>query len=352
MKKALWLIITGLLSGLAITASWIVPFYLVWSIVFTVSTAITYLFYLITELLNHKARKLALFSNILVLSIVALFTIFYYTGLLSHFSSLEEARKWFESFGIWAWLIFFIIQILQVVVLPIPAQITTIAGVLLFGPWIAFVISAIAIVIGSFACFAIGKLFGVKIAYKLASKQTVDKYRDLLTKKGRVLLPVMFLFPAFPDDLLCFVAGTTKMTWRYFIIVTLLTRLIGVACICWFGSGDLIPFHGWGIPVWIVIGIVMIVTVFLLFKYQEQFEEWVIKTFTKDGKKIIAEKHRKAKEKQILKECEENSKQDKKDYVNFEDGSKTKDDYINFSNKQESNIVGQTKSQEQKEPKN
>ena len=112
MKKALWLIITGLLSGLAITASWIVPFYLVWSIVFTVSTAITYLFYLITELLNHKARKLALFSNILVLSIVSLFTIFYYTGLLSHFSSLEEARKWFESFGIWAWLIFFIIQIL------------------------------------------------------------------------------------------------------------------------------------------------------------------------------------------------------------------------------------------------
>lgn len=336
MKKILLLIILGILNVGAIVISWVAPFYLLWSIVFTVCSAFSYIFYLITSLINHKWKKLALVINIAVLAVVLIFTIFYYTGLLSHFSSLEEAQKWFESFGVWAWLIFFIIQVLQVVVLPIPAQITTIAGVIIFGPLITFIISAIAIILGSFLCFAIGRHLGVKIAYKVASKETVDKYRNLLTKKGRILLPVMFLFPVFPDDLLCFVAGTTKMTWPYFIIVTLLTRLIGVACICWFGSGELIPFHGWGIPVWIVLGILMAVVLFLLFKYQEQFEEWIIKTFTKNGKKNLEKKHKKEQEEKIIEESEINQKQDNKDYVNFEDSSLTKNDYVNFENLEDS----------------
>lgn len=336
MKKTFTLIILGLLSGTGIAMSWIAPFYLVWSIVFTVCLASSFVFLLVTQILNHKWKKLAVAISITVISVVALFVVFYYTGLLSHFSSLEEARSWFESFGAWAWIIFFLIQVAQVVILPIPAQITTIAGVLIFGAWKTFLISAIAIVLASYLCFGLGRWIGVKIAYKIASKETVDKYRNLLAKKGRLLLPIMFLFPAFPDDLLCFIAGTTKMSWRYFIIITLLTRLIGVACICWLGSGELIPFSGWGIPVWIVIGILMIITVFLLIKYQEQIENWIISTFTKGGKEKIALKQKKQKQKQLDQEIQA-SLDDKQNYVNFEDASKTKDDYINFEAQEKSN---------------
>lgn len=340
MKKTLWIIILGLLTAGAIAMSWIAPFYLVWSIIFTVATAGCYIFYLVVEILNHKSRKLAFFALCLVLVIVALFVIFYYTGLLTHFSSLESARKWFESFGIWAWIMFFIIQLLQVVILPIPAQITTVAGVIIFGPWIAFAISSVATILGSLICFGIGKIFGVKVTYKLASAETIDKYRNLLTKKGRILLPVMFLFPAFPDDLLCFIAGTTNMTWKYFSIVTFSTRLVGIACICWFGSGDLIPFSGWGIPVWIVIGILMLTILIVLFKYQEKVEEWIIKTFTKKGKQ-------KAKQKQIDSLLEPDS--NKEEYVNFEDASKTQNDYINFENINSSNgLSSQTKNNAEK----
>lgn len=338
MKKVLRLIILGLLSGAGIATSWIAPFYLVWSIVFTICLALSYIFLLVTEILNHKWRKLATAISIIVICVVALFVAFYYTGLLSHFSSLEEARSWFESFGAWAWIIYFLIQVAQVVILPIPAQITTIAGVLIFGAWKAFLISAIAIILASYLCFGIGRWVGVKVAYKIASKETVDKYRNLLTKKGRLLLPIMFIFPAFPDDLLCFIAGTTKMTWRYFMIITLLTRLVGVACICWLGSGELIPFSGWGIPIWIAIGILMAFAVFFLIKYQEQIEDWIIATFTKGGKKKNALKKKKQLEKQLEQELEA-SAGDKQSYVNFEDASKTKDDYINFESSENSNGV-------------
>ena len=236
---------------------------------------------LVTNFWLKNFNKLTIALNLTINLIIILFTIFYYTGLLSHFSSLEEARVWFESFGMFAWIIFFLIQIAQVVILPIPSQITTIAGVLIFGPFITFLISSVAIVVGSILCFLFGRIFGVKIAYKIASNQTVDKYRKILTQKGKILLPVMFLFPAFPDDLLCFIAGTTQIKFGYFIIITIITRLIGIACICWFGSGELIPFNGWGIPVWIILIVLIIVVLFLLFKYQQQIENFLISKFTK-----------------------------------------------------------------------
>lgn len=339
MKKILTLIILGLLSAGCTIMSWIAPFYLLWSIVFSVCAVGSYVFMLVTWLLNHKWYKIGLVANVLIIFIVVLFIIFYYTGLLSHFSSLEEAREWFSSFGAWAWIIFFLIQIAQVVILPIPAQITTIAGVLIFGAWKAFIISAIATLIGSYICFGIGKWFGVKVAYKLASKETVDKYRNLLTKKGRLLLPVMFLFPAFPDDLLCFIAGTTKMTWRYFVIITILTRIISIACICWLGSGELIPFSGWGIPVWIVIGILMLACIILIFKYQEQIEEWIIRTFTKKGKQKISSQKKKQAQELLNKEIDESQTQDYQNYVNFEDSSKTKKVYVNFDQYNNSNGI-------------
>lgn len=339
MKKILTLIILGLLSAGCTIMSWIAPFYLLWSIVFSVCAVGSYVFMLVTWLLNHKWYKIGLVANVLIIFIVVLFIIFYYTGLLSHFSSLEEAREWFSSFGAWAWIIFFLIQIAQVVILPIPAQITTIAGVLIFGAWKAFIISAIATLIGSYICFGIGKWFGVKVAYKLASKETVDKYRNLLTKKGRLLLPVMFLFPAFPDDLLCFIAGTTKMTWRYFVIITILTRIISIACICWLGSGELIPFSGWGIPVWIVIGILMLACIILIFKYQEQIEEWIIRTFTKKGKQKISSQKKKQVQELLNKEIDESQTQDYQNYVNFEDSSKTKKVYVNFDQYNNSNGI-------------
>ena len=180
--------------------------------------------------------------------------------------------------------LFFTIELAQVILIPLPAQITTLAGIFAFGAFKAFLISSAAIIIGSFIAFAIGRSLGVPVLYKIAKKETVDKYRNLLSKKGRMLLPIMFLFPMFPDDLLCFIAGTTTMSWLYFIVVTITTRLIGVGCICAFMGGDIIPFSGWGIPVWIVIAIVLIGTSIILLKNQDKIENFIIEKFTKSKK--------------------------------------------------------------------
>lgn len=224
-----------------------------------------------------KSRTSVLCSSflwtMLIIELVAL--ILDISNILPKLNSIEATSDWIKSFGVTSWIIFLIIQILQVVVLPIPAQITTISGVIIFGPLQTFVISSVAVILGSLACFGIGRLMGDKILNKLAEPDKVEKYKNMITKRGKVLLPIFFILPAFPDDLLCFVAGATNMTWKYFTLITITTRLFGILCICWFGTGSIIPFNSWGIPVWIaIISILSVATIYIL-KNQDKIENWI-----------------------------------------------------------------------------
>lgn len=285
MKKTIVVnIINIMLAVTSFVFLWISPFYLWIKIVGSVASAVLFALILAFSLLKNKYLSLTLMLNFLLTGLIIMLAILYFTGLIEHFRDIDSAREWFDSFGVVAWLIFFIVQILQVVALPIPAQITTIAGVLIFGSLQCFVISALAIILGSIICFGIGKWVGVKVAYKIADKDTVDKYRKLISKRGTILLPIAFLFPLFPDDLLCFLAGATTMSFKSFFIITLLTRTVGVACICWLGSGDIIPFSGWGVPVWIALIICVVIITAILFKNQDKVEEVIVNKITKNNK--------------------------------------------------------------------
>ncbi|MDE6104060.1 MAG: hypothetical protein K2G38_00020, partial [Clostridia bacterium] len=82
-----------------------------------------------------------------------------------------------------------------------------------------------------------------------------------------------------PDDILCMVAGRTSMNFPFFFLPMLLVRPLIISAYCYLGNGTLIPFSGWGIPVWIAIFAVCIVLAVLSFKYQERIEKWLVSKF-------------------------------------------------------------------------
>ena len=114
------------------------------------------------------------------------------------------------------------------VFLPIPAFITAGAGVLLFGPFLGAVYSYIGITLGSFVAYFIGKIFGVKVANWLVGENNLKKGLNTIKGKDKVVLTFMFLFPFFPDDVLCFVAGITTIKPLFFIVMILITRLVSI----------------------------------------------------------------------------------------------------------------------------
>ena len=199
-------------------------------------------------------------SAVVLVSYIAL----YYSGVLAKINNVEELRKFVKESGQWGVLVLFGLTLLQVVVLPIPAAVTILIGVLMYGPTVSFIVSTVGTITGSIICFLLGKFFGYKVVAWIIGDEKTKKYADFINEKGKIPFIVMLLFPFFPDDILCMAAGLTKMTFKFFIVTVVLTRPIMIAFISYFGTGEIIPFNSWGIPVWIGIFVFAVALLYLI----------------------------------------------------------------------------------------
>ena len=84
----------------------------------------------------------------------------------------------------------------------------------------------------------------------------------------------MFLFPFFPDDVLCFVAGLSTISTTYFIIMIVICRIISITTTAYSINGSIIPYNTWwGITLWAVIFIVTVILAYLIYKYGDKIEK-------------------------------------------------------------------------------
>lgn len=235
-------------------------------------------------------KRFALFRLTFLLTIfLAIFTWAYQTivwlGYAEMFQSIEAMQNLIAQTGAWGIAVFMLIQFLQVVILPIPSAITTIAGAILFGPTVAMIVSLISILLASYVAFFIGRFLGEKVVSFLIGKELCEKYSKLLYDKGKYLFFLMMLFPFFPDDILCMVAGMTTMKLSFFTFTMLVSRPLAIIPTCYLGGGTIIPYSGWGLVVWAILIILMIVLFILSYKYQAQIEKWVTNVAAKITRK-------------------------------------------------------------------
>ena len=233
---------------------------------------------------KQKIIKLLIIAVLLAVVCLAIYLPLKLTGTLDKIDSAEKLKEIILQAGAYGYILFFVLQFLQVTFLPLPAFVTTLAGTLLYGPWIACGISLLAIWLGSLFAFFLGKKIGRKVVVWVAGKEQADKWEQKL-RRGNFVFFLMMLFPVFPDDILCIVAGTIGMSYKFFIITNIITRPIAIVTTCFLGSGELIPFSGWGIPVWIVLILIVAALFFVCFKYQPQIEAFIEHSAAKFSKK-------------------------------------------------------------------
>ena len=239
---------------------------------------------------KRKIIRLLITTIILIVVCLAFYLPLKLTGTLDKIDSSEELIALINSGGMWSYAIFFILQFLQATIFPIPAMVTTIAGALVFGPWIASLISFLAIFFASIFMFYLGRKVGKKLINWIVGEEEAKKWEEKLGK-GKFVFFLMMLFPIFPDDILCLVVGATTISFRFFLITILIARPIGILTTCFFGSGSLIPFSGWGIPVWIVLIILMAFAFYASIKWQKQIEQFIINLGRKMGIKSKSNKN-------------------------------------------------------------
>ena len=170
--------------------------------------------------------------SIVVLSLIAFSLLIMYFlkifGVADKIDSVEDLRNYVASFGYLAVAIYVLLNVLQVVLLPIPGFISIGTGVALFGPFKTAIFSLIGVLIGSFIAFFIGRYLGYKVVKWIVGKESLDKWLKSIKNKDKVILTFMFLFPFFPDDILCFVAGLSTMKSGYFLVMITVCRVISI----------------------------------------------------------------------------------------------------------------------------
>ena len=204
------------------------------------------------------------------------------TGVLAQFDSVEKIEAILKKYRSASILIFIAIQFLQVTFIPIPAAVTTVAGSYLFGPWLTVLLSLTAIIPASLFAFMLGRWLGKPFVSWMVGKETMEKYLTKTSGKERTVFFTMFLLPFFPDDALCMIAGITPMSVKYFLTTMFITRPITVIATVFFMSGVLIPFNQWwGIMLYGLAFIGVIVALVLSYKYSAQIETFVSKCISK-----------------------------------------------------------------------
>lgn len=143
------------------------------------------------------------------------------------FTSPDALNSFLSSMGLWAPLIFLLIQIIQIIIPIIPGAITCSVGVIVFGPVYGFIYNYIGIVIGSFLAFLLARRYGRPLIKSLTAPKTYDKYIGWLDKSqsrfDKLFAAAIFL-PFSPDDFLCMLAGVSKMKTGKLLLTLILCK--------------------------------------------------------------------------------------------------------------------------------
>ncbi|MBI5571193.1 MAG: TVP38/TMEM64 family protein [Desulfomonile tiedjei] len=163
----------------------------------------------------------------------------------------DELRIYVQSWGRWAPLVFIAIQSLQVVLAPIPGELTGAVGGFIFGALPNVLYSTIGLTVGSIGAFAGGRLMGAPLVKLVVSRETWERFRFLTERKGTFIALVLFTIPGFPKDVLCYILGLSPMGFFPFLIVCAVGRLPGTIMLSYSGSAlydeNWLELVAWGV---------------------------------------------------------------------------------------------------------
>jgi len=211
--------------------------------------------------------------------------------LQNSFKKGEELRAAILEQGTLAPLIFMGIQVLQVIIAPIPGEASGILGGYIFGAVPGFLLSSLGLTIGSWLAFIVGRLLSDLIRRRLEHAKIYQQFNHLVEKGGFVIPFVLFLFPGFPKDSLSYMLGMSHMPLPVFLFIAALGRMPGTLMLSFQGAE---VYQGNFLRLAVLILLSALVAVPLAI-YRRQILAWLNhysrRTFSDNSTDNTAEKH-------------------------------------------------------------
>ena len=130
----------------------------------------------------------------------------------------------------WGWMapiVFIAIQALQVIISPIPGEITGPVGGALFGTWLGLFYSTVGLTLGTLFCFWVGRTWGEPLVRPWLSEHHWNRMTFVIEAEGVIICFIIYLVPGFPKDIVSYLFGISPMPFWIFAVVSTIGRMPG-----------------------------------------------------------------------------------------------------------------------------
>jgi uncharacterized membrane protein YdjX (TVP38/TMEM64 family) len=181
-----------------------------------------------------QLRVASVLAGVVVLgSLVAAWVAWYYWPTLSWFynqavelfQDRDRLHHWLAAQGRLAPLAFILVQCLQVLIAPIPGEVTGILGGFLFGLTGGFLYSSVGLTLGCALAFLLGRFFQKNFLGKFIRQELMEKFAFLGGRTSALIVFLLYLVPGVPKDYLSYILGLSQLPLRAFIAIVTLARM-------------------------------------------------------------------------------------------------------------------------------
>jgi len=167
---------------------------------------------------------------------IALFTVLHYCVFPEKYTA-EFLLEFFQSNSTAVFVTYVVLSIIRSVFF-LPSTIFVIMGVVLYPeePLLVLTISMLGILLGATWIYLAAGFLKAEALFSMNSQKKFKKAELGMNKYGFWIVLLWSFFPAVPTDLICYVAGYSKMRFLKFITALFLGELVLVCLYIWTGK--------------------------------------------------------------------------------------------------------------------
>ena len=160
------------------------------------------------------------------------------------FGNQAAVQEWVAGFGPWGPIVSVGLNAAQVVFAPVPGYVIGLMNGYLYGIGLGTLYSSLGLLFGTAIAMFLGRYFGRPLVERLVPPAKLTRWDRIAAGRGPAYFFLVFLIPALPDDIVCFVIGLSLLSIPRMVVLATLGRLPGVFVSSWFGA------HATDLPLW------------------------------------------------------------------------------------------------------
>ena len=232
---------------------------------------------------TRQQKVLAVKGTLFCLSLALIFFVSWYGphplsvlgpwggNLGKFYTRRRRLARFLSSFGPYSAAVFMLLQALQVVISPIPGELTGVVGGYIYGAKGGFLFSTLGLTLGSWMAFELASFFGRPLVERFVAKNILEKFHFLTSNAGTIISFLLFIIPGVPKDYLCYILGLTGMNVGTFLVVSTFGRMPGTYLLTIEGASLGRGQYEAAIFISAISGVI----VFIAYLYRVQLFHWI-----------------------------------------------------------------------------